>query len=356
MKLLKRLYETYSPSGKEMRMRNFIKKHVADIVPEAIVTEDSIGNIYITRGLAADYPCIVAHLDQVQKVRSKDFRAVETRDIIFGYSPSNRQREGLGADDKNGIWIALRCLEKYEAIKVAFFVGEEVGCVGSGKADIQFFSDCRFVIEPDRRGYGDLITQIGWEQICGEDFLNDIEAERFGYIPTDGLMTDVEALRENGVEVSCINLSCGYYEPHTNDEFTVKEDLVNCLFFVQHIIENCTKTYTCISDSVHHAHSPYWDFDDYNGTEDMMFEIMTANPDYTPEDAWEVYCMNFPELSKAEFLDMYEERMLAYNIKIPKVSALPRRKMASKSEVKKKIPKGKRRLGFLTKSEKRTGC
>ena len=53
MKLLKRLYETYSPSGKEMRMRNFIKKHVADIVPEAIVTEDNIGNIYITRGLAA---------------------------------------------------------------------------------------------------------------------------------------------------------------------------------------------------------------------------------------------------------------------------------------------------------------
>lgn len=356
MKLLKRLYETYSPSGKEMRMRNFIKKHVADNVPEAIVTEDNVGNIYITKGLEVDYPCVVAHLDQVQKQRSKDFRAVETRDIIFGYSPANRRREGLGADDKNGIWIALQCLEKYEAIKVAFFVSEEVGCVGSGKADIQFFSDCRFVIEPDRRGYGDLITQIGWLPICGEDFLNDMQAERFGYIPTDGLMTDVEALRENGVEVSCINLSCGYYEPHTNDEFTVKEDLMNCLFFVQHIIENCTKTYTYTSDGIHHAHSAYWDFDDYNGTEDMMFEIMTANPDYTPEDAWEVYCMNFPELSKAEFLDMYEERMLAYNLKIPKGSALSRHKTVSKSEVKKKSPKGKRRLGFLTKSEKRTGC
>ena len=355
MKLLKRLYETYSPSGKEMRMRSFIKKHVADNVPEAIVTEDNVGNIYITKGLETDYPCVVAHLDQVQKQRSKDFRAVETRDIIFGYSPANRRREGLGADDKNGIWIALRCLEKYEAIKDAFFVGEEVGCVGSGQADIQLFSDCRFIIEPDRRGYGDLIIQIGWEPICSKDFLNDMQAERFGYKPTDGLMTDVEALRENGVEVSCINLSCGYYEPHTNDEFTVKEDLMNCLFFVQYIIENCTKTYTYISECVRHARSPYWDFDDYNGTEDMMFEIMTANPDYTPEDAWEVYCMNFPELSEAEFLEMYEERMLAYNFDIPKVSALSRRKTACKSEIKKKSQKGKRRLGFLTKSEKRTG-
>jgi hypothetical protein len=36
--------------------------------------------------------------------------------------------EGLGADDKNGIWIALQCLKKYDTVKVAFFVSEEVGC------------------------------------------------------------------------------------------------------------------------------------------------------------------------------------------------------------------------------------
>ena len=42
-------------------------------------------------------------------------------------------------------------------MKVAFFVSEEIGCVGSRNADMGFFEDARFVIEPDRRGYEDLI-------------------------------------------------------------------------------------------------------------------------------------------------------------------------------------------------------
>ena len=44
-----------------------------------------------------------------------------------------------------------------------------------------------------------------------------------------GMMTDVLELKERGLGVSCINLSCGYYEPHSDEEFTVKKDLLNCL-------------------------------------------------------------------------------------------------------------------------------
>ena len=354
MKLLKRLYEIHSPSRNENRIRTFIKQYVSKNIPDAVIEQDAIGNLYITRGIVENYPCIVAHLDQVQKIHSRDFRAIETRDIIFGYSPSKRQWEGLGADDKNGIWIALQCLARYDVIKIAFFVGEEIGCVGSNAANMTFFENCRFVIQPDRRGYNDIITQISWEKICSEEFLHDVGPERFGYRPQAGMMTDVEALRGNGLSVSCINLSCGYYEPHTDNEFTVKEDLMNCLYFVRHIIETCTKVYAYESTEGYHGHSPYWDTDDYNGTEDMMFDIMMANPDYTPEDAWEVYCMNFPELTETEFLEMYEERMLAYGIEMPKVSASSERKGSDKSSVKKKSKRGKRKIGFFAKSEKRT--
>ena len=56
-------------------------------------------------------------------------------------------------------------------------------------------------------------------------------------------MTDVQELKERGLQVSCTNLSCGYYEPHTDHEFTIKKDLMNCLSLVEHIIENCTDTY-----------------------------------------------------------------------------------------------------------------
>ena len=57
------------------------------------------------------------------------------------------------------------------------------------------------------------------------------------------MMTDVLELKERGIGVSCINLSCGYYEPHTDEEFTVKKDLLNCLRLVEHIIENCLSVY-----------------------------------------------------------------------------------------------------------------
>jgi hypothetical protein len=65
----------------------------------------------------------------------------------------------------------------------------------------------------------------------------------FGYKPTHGLMTDVATLKGNGMKCSAVNLSCGYYEPHTDHEFTDVAELVNCLDFVQHIIENCTDKY-----------------------------------------------------------------------------------------------------------------
>ena len=50
---------------------------------------------------------------------------------------------------------------------------------------------------------------------------------------------------------------------------------------------------------------------------------------------------------------MYEERMLAYGIEMPEESALSERKSSDKSSVKKKSKRGKRKIGFFTKSEKR---
>lgn len=329
MELLKQLYTIHALSGKEKQIRNFIKGYIFENIPGVKITGDKIGNLYITKGQADTYPCIVAHLDQVQRLHSKDFRAIETEDIIFGYSPSNRCQEGLGADDKNGIWIALQCLIKYEALKIAFFVGEEVGCVGSGAANIEFFSDCRFVIQPDRRGYSDVITQISWESLCSEQFLSEIHPEQFGYKPTDGLMTDIEALRGNGLEISCINLSCGYYEPHTDQEFTIKNDLQNCLEFVQFIIEYCTKVYT------HEAETyPGNYLGDCDDMEQMLFDIMMTNPDYTANDAWDVYQTNFPGFEREEFIMVYHEYMDAFGIEAPKPKKVCKSKQKAKSDKK----------------------
>ncbi len=316
MELLKQLYAIHAKSGQEKHIRKFIKRYIADNSPNTNIRFDKLGNIYITKGKSETYPCIVAHLDQVQRIHSKDFRAIETSDIIFGYSSSNRRQEGLGADDKNGIWIALKSLMKNEVLKVAFFVGEEVGCVGSSAADLSFFEDCRFVIEPDRRGYDDLITEISWTSLCSEKFLSDTQFERFGYKQTEGLMTDIEVLRERGLAISCINLSCGYYEPHSDTEFTIKNDLRNCLDFVQHIIEHCTDVYPHEFKEL-----PYEYYYGDNGfVEDEFLEMMMEHPDYTADDMWDAYQTNFPESTREDFIALYEEYALAYDFDIPKAT------------------------------------
>lgn len=221
-------------------MKKAIKRHLNGIDNISIMY-DGIGNMYITKGKSETYPCIVAHLDQVQLSHSKDFECVETNDIIFGYSPSLKEFQGVGADDKNGIWIALKCLEKYDVLKVAFFVDEEIGCIGSLNCDYKFFSDSQFVLQCDRRGNNDLVTSI-FHKMTSDEFVEDSKFWEYGYKTTIGMLTDVAILSDR-VNVSMINVSCGYYEPHTDVEFTCKEDLLNCLSFVENVIENCTKVY-----------------------------------------------------------------------------------------------------------------
>lgn len=271
--LLKSLYCVFSPSDEEKRMRRFIKKHIKNTVPSAIVTQDEYGNLFVTKGEAESYPCLCAHMDQVQHLHPKDFVCVESQGVIFGYSPKVRKQCGLGADDKNGIFIALQCLEHYDVLKCAFFVGEEIGCVGSSAADISFFSDCRFCAQIDRRGNSDMVTSISFDNICSDEFIKDADCTSYGYAVSTGLMTDVEALRRNGVAVSCINMSCGYYEPHTDHEFAVIEDVQKCYSFVCHLIEHCTSVYPyepdeecgCASydsDNYWERYCTSWDYDE----------------------------------------------------------------------------------------------
>lgn len=305
MKLLKQLYEIYSPSGSEKRLKKFIKYYINEHVPGCCIEADNTGNLYITKGKSETYPCVVAHLDQVQKTHSKDFRAVETKDIILGYSSSNKRQEGLGADDKNGIWVALKCLEKYDAIKLAFFVQEETGCVGSSKCDMDFFTDCRFVLQCDRRGGSDLITNASFTDLCSKEFLMAFDYGRFGYKTEQGMLTDVAALKDEGLEVSALNISCGYYEPHTDHEFTIKAELQNCLGLVQHIIETCTDVYPHIDEDNIYGYYGHWAYDEYDDLCDQIDNYLSYNPHASFEEVYETF-KDYSFFGKPDIEDIYK--------------------------------------------------
>ena len=301
MQLLKRLYNIYSPSGKEQKMVKFLCSYIRQLPGNISVSKDKFGNLYVVKGKAETYACLVSHIDQVSYCKhSKDFKALETRDIIFGYSPKNKRFENLGADDKNGVFICLECLKKYDSIKVVFFREEETGCRGSSEAAMSFFDDVRFVIQPDRKGNSDLITNISYSELCSEKFLEEVEPEKWGYREENGLMTDVLTLKENGLGVSCINVSCGYYNPHTDEEVTVKKDLMKSLSFIEHIIEDCTDVYPHILDY------GYWGRYD-NELEDEIYEMLNSDPTLTPKGLYDMYSTTYPYLGLEDYERIYKD-------------------------------------------------
>ncbi len=235
MERLIELYNIASPSGREKRMAKYIMAELRSMGVSC--RKDKAGNIYAVKGITKTYPCVVAHIDEVHRNKTGSYGAYVVADeMVIGYDYKKRRQTGIGADDKNGIWICLRMLEKFKYMKCVFFVGEETGCIGSSRADMDFFADCRFVIQCDRKGNSDMVTRINGVRLCSEEFVKAVNPENYGYAECAGMMTDVYTLKTRGLPVSCINLSCGYYNPHTDTENTILSDLTKCCRFVCHII------------------------------------------------------------------------------------------------------------------------
>lgn len=245
--VLKSMYKINSKSGKEDELKIYLYE-ILDTEPfksTCVVEEDKKGNMYITKGKQSEYPCFVAHLDEVHTELKHGFDVIEHKGILFGFSERTKHSTGIGADDKNGIFICLNMLERLAYCKIAWFVEEEIGCQGSFKANMDFFTDCLWVVQPDRKGAGDLITKISGRAICSTKFRKDVMqvAKNYGYKPESGMMTDVETLVDNGIGISCVNMSCGYHFPHTDNECTDIRELYNCINFCFDIAATLTERY-----------------------------------------------------------------------------------------------------------------
>ena len=275
MELLKQLYNIHSPSGKEGKMVDFLEDYLKDLGVETY--RDKHNNLYGVKGESDTYPCLVAHTDEVFKTRSAGFEIHMAGEMVFGIDTETHTFVGIGADDKNGIWVVLKAFQEFEYMKGAFFVDEERGCVGSSKADMIFFEDVRFVLQCDRNGYGDFINNASGTELHDSEFVSLKDLFAFGYIPARGIMTDVMQLKDNGLKVSAANISCGYYNAHTDDEYTVFGDLENCFELVSFIITNYVDVYS-------HESTYSRDYGAYYKTNG---DYSYSDQDY--DDSWNLY-------------------------------------------------------------------
>ena len=235
MELLTAMYAINGKSGREAYIKDFVRAYVANM--PVCIEEDTVGNLFITKGASRRYPCLVAHLDEVHD--NPDRQIIVEGDFISAIN-SNGDGVGVGADDKNGIWIALRLLQKLPVLKVALFVGEEKldgqpGCRGSRGCDLSVFDNCAYLLQCDRKGCSDVVTyyEKGQLSLCDDTFPPAHILAKYGYETCSGGRTDVVALRERGLLKNCCNISCGYYRAHTPDEYTRFSHLKNALQFVE---------------------------------------------------------------------------------------------------------------------------
>jgi len=227
--LMREIFEVQSVSHDSTAMESYITAWIDVNCPEAIVSEDNFGNIYVTKGVALTYPCIVSHMDTVHDIiPQKNYVVLNSNTEFFAINTATRSYTGIGGDDKCGIFCCLDNLLREEHIKLAFFVDEETGCQGSSYAEMGFFNDVSFVFQADRKGYHDVAANILGIEMFDADFYDNIKdiLTEYDRDITDGGLTDVMQLAENGLDVCMANFSCGYYKPHTAAEYVVIDELI----------------------------------------------------------------------------------------------------------------------------------
>lgn len=237
LSLLKVVLSQQSHSGETKPFRNWIKNYITLNIKGARIKVNN-GNMYVVKGKADVYPCIVSHTDTVHKI-NRNVQVHQQDDILFAYCSNSNRTYGIGGDDKVGVFVCLLMLHELDNVKCAFFRDEEVGCVGSELAVTSWFDDCAFVLQCDRRGNKDFISDINGLTMYGKEFSDAIadSLKRYGYREWDGMMTDVEQLKKSGVDICMANMSCGYYEPHSDKEYVVISEVFNCADLVLELCE-----------------------------------------------------------------------------------------------------------------------
>lgn len=270
LNLLKRLLVIDHPSKHEWPMLSFIINECYKI-GNLHFEMDGYCNIFITKNTTNPefFPCVVSHIDCVIPNEHKEIKIKNNR--ITGKDKSTGKQIGLGADDVNGICCALQLLKVIPDLKVVFTTEEEVGFCGANYAaqNVDFFYNVSYMIQADRHGKSDLITHTNGIYSASEEWLKEATPimAQYGYSEAWGIGTDIGVLAEE-LQVSGVNISCGYYNEHTNNETTVIPELQNCLDFMESLLKNIPfdKQYNIqIAYKAYNKYSNFnWDYDKKN--------------------------------------------------------------------------------------------
>lgn len=151
---------------------------------------------------------LIAHVDTVFPAPPKDNVYYDTAKGVM-WSP-----DGLGADDRAGVFAILKIIAKGYRPHIIFTQDEEVGGVGAAiLADrhARPFADMKYIIQLDRRGTSDCV----FYSCDNPRFVEYVES--FGFIEAYGTFSDISEICPRW-KVAGVNLSIGYFNEHSISE------------------------------------------------------------------------------------------------------------------------------------------
>jgi len=249
--ILINLLKVYNQSGVEKFISEFIirwlKKHNIDF------TIDTAGNIYNFNHPNA--PFLNAHLDSVQRESDKlaGVNLKMSNDLII-------KSEGhvIGGDDLVGVYIILYLLGHTDLrFNWILTVSEEIGGIGSTafvNENSKLLLDSAYGIVIDRRGKEDIIcSKNNYGTLDFEQKLAHVGKD-FKFSPNSGTWCDADKWRSF---VSCANLSCGYYEAHTSNEYVKLTEVFNTINYIKAILSTIRDKFEKPKVYVHTSYGDY---------------------------------------------------------------------------------------------------
>lgn len=150
---------------------------------------------------------LVAHLDTVFPYGKRKIYYDREAQVIW--SPN-----GLGADDRAGVFAILLIIQHGFRPTVIFTTDEELGCLGADQLVLDYPEPpwpINYIIQLDRQGANDCVF-YNCNNLEFEKYI-----EEFGFVSDFGSFSDISAICPTW-GVAGVNLSIGYINEHTLQE------------------------------------------------------------------------------------------------------------------------------------------
>lgn len=232
---------------KQSKLKKQVTSELSDKY-DAVINRD--GYVYAQ----GDVPILlVAHMDTVHKELPKT--------IVYSDGKVSSP-QGIGGDDRAGIYMILEIIKKHKC-SVLFLEDEEIGCIGANKFVKEDFVkelEFNYMIELDRKGSNDAVFYD-----CENPEFEDFIVEDGDWKTAWGSFTDICTLAP-AIGCAAVNFSCGYYNAHTTNEYVVLSEMEANIKKVCKLIERTTE-----NDKFEYIEAKYRGYSKYGSSNDYSY-------------------------------------------------------------------------------------